>query len=553
MDIEDHKIAVSISSISNVLQRIPVASERRSLQVENDVKSLDDLRSLNRASKSHIGSWLRHEVEAQMLPLSTASNEWNSTSPAAPDTSVLMAATFGIVRDYLEIIDDFSMLADVIKIATASTDTQTIASCADTLNMHAEIFAAIGAIKGLFDVLLNRSRSFADDRDIMPRVILASLLDLSSRIPDSQNLTARLARQLALSDRKCAADVCSPVSDHMAGRSQNNEAEAESSATQKVGTIVATELLALIAAPITIPEILTSDEAYRVRLVQSRMQIDNPELTLTVIRSAIEVCSTVVRDISSNALHPLNVLGGPAMHEILQTLVLIGGDMATKILVQPLSPGSIDEDASKLMVTAINKLLAPIHQRETSNFSVCDALKSANYLNLPFCQLKVASTFRSGKSSQPTSRNMVPPQLDDLNRAVESAIMAGGTTWACIIPSLDFATIQYLRRGAETQLLALFHAAKASGYNDMLGEEHQLTKAENLLVILDLTIDEMYTEKANAPYNSHSCFADIINLLSGASQYVASTQQNGCKIAFFTKWLPLLLSFTASQTVVAVL
>ncbi|KAF7867209.1 hypothetical protein EAF04_005292 [Stromatinia cepivora] len=656
MDIEDHKIAVSISIISNVLQRILVASERRSLQVDNGVKSSDDLRSLNRASKSHIGFWLRHEVETQMLPSSTVSNEWNNTSPEARDTSVLMATTFGNVRDYLEIIDDFSMLADVIKIATASTDPQTIASCADTLNMHAEIFAAMGAIKGLFDVLLNRSRSFADDRDIMPRVILASLLDLSSRIPDNQNLSAQLARQLALSDRKCAADACSPVSDHMAGGSQNNEAEfvdeiekllangtsidrgtmerlfqrvahhlsiswdkspdqqrkcvlllttlrdfnpqpfdllmaswlsyiqnvehrpslvkicgpliglgclslkdlvnaclkkekAETSATQKVGTIVATELLALIATPITIPEILTSDEAYRVRLVQSRMQIDNPELTLMVIRSAIEVCTTAVHDIPSIALQTLDVLGSSAMHDLLQTLVLIGGDMTSKILVHPLSLGSTDQDASKLMVTAINKLLVPTYQSETSNLSVCDALKSANYLNLPFCQLKVASTFRSGKSSQSTSRNMVSPQLDDLNRAVESAIMAGGTTWACIIPSLDFTTIQYLRRGAETQLLALFHAAKASGYNDMLEEEHQLTKAENLLAILDLTIDEIYTEKANAPYNSHSCFPDIINLLSGASQYIASTQQSGCKIAFFTKWLPLLLSFTASQTV----
>ncbi|CAD6447866.1 23e34830-c2a0-4824-b86a-9131de662131 [Sclerotinia trifoliorum] len=656
VDIDDHKIAVSISIISNVLKRIQVASKRRSLQVENNVKSLDDLRSLNRASKSHIGSWLRHEVEAQMLPSSTVSNKWNSTSPATRDTSVLMAATFGIVRDYLEIIDDFSMLADVIKIATASRDPQTIASCADTINMHAEIFAAIGAIKGLFDLLLNRSRSFADDRDIMPRVILASLIGLSSRIPDNQSLTAQLTRQLALSGRKCAAVVCSPISDHMAGGSQNNDAEfvdevekvlasgtsidrgtmerlfqrvvhhlsiswdkspeqqrkcvlllttlrdfnpqpfdllmaswisylqnvkhrpslvkicgplvglgclslkdlvnaclinerPEDSATQKVGKIIATELLALIAAPITIPEILTSEEAYRVRLVQSRMQIDNPELTLTVIRSAIEMCSTAVHDIPSNALHALNVLGGPAMHEILQTLVLIGGDMAGKILVHSASPGSTDEDASKLMVTAINKLLVPTHQSETSNFSVCDALKCANYLNLPFCQLKMASTFCSGKSSQSTPRNMVSPQLDDLNRAVESAIMTGGTTWACIIPSLDIATIQYLRRGAENQLLALFHAAKASGYNDMLRQGHQLTKAENLLVILDLTIDEMYTEKANAPYNPHSCFPDIINLLSGASQYIASTQQNGCKIAFFTKWLPLLLSFTASQTV----
>ncbi|KAI9641080.1 RNA polymerase II mediator complex subunit [Ciborinia camelliae] len=655
IDIENHQVAASISSMTNVLQMIPIASGQRSSHVDHGMKNLDGLGSLNRANKSHIGFWLRREVELQTLPSRTALNEWD-ISPAVREASMLTAVAFGTVRDYLEIIEDFSMLADVIKIATASTDPQMIASCADTLNMHAEIFAAIGAIKGLFDALLTRSRSFADDRDIMPRVILASLLDLSSRIPENQNFTAQLTRQLALSDRKCVADACSPVSDHMAGASQNIEVEfideiekllangtsidqgtmerifqrvthhlsvswdkspeqqrkcvlllttlrdfnpqpfdllmaswlsyiqelehrpsmvkicgpliglgclamkdvvnvclkiekTESTSTQKVSTIIAMELLALLVTPLTIPEILTSVEEYRVRLLQTRMQVDNPELTLTVIRSAIEACSTASHDMPPIALHTLSILGGSVMHGLLQTLVLIGGDMTRKILVHPSSSVSTNQEPSKLVATAINKLLVPTYQTGASNISIGDALKSANYLNLPFCQLKVASTFRYGKSSQTTSRNMVSPQLDDLNRAVESAIMSGGTTWTCIVPSLDSTAIHHLRRGAETQLLALFHAAKASGYNNISEEEHQLTKAENLLVILDLTIDKIYTEKSSASYNAHSCFSDIVILLNGASQYIANTQHTGCKVTFLTKWLPLLLSFTTSQTV----
>ncbi|KAG4031211.1 hypothetical protein MFRU_009g00020 [Monilinia fructicola] len=655
IDLETHKTAASISVVRNILHMIPIASERQSPLVNYGVDSLDDIRSLSRASKSHIGFWLRRELELQMLPSSTALNEWD-ISPMAREASVLTAITFGAVRDYLEIIEDFSMLADVIKIATASTDHQVIASCADTINMHAEIFAAIGATKGLFDVLLGRARSFADDRDIMPRVMLTSLLDLSSRIPQNQNLTAQLSRQLALSDRKCVADACSPISDHMSGASQNNEAEfvdeiekllangtsidqgtmerlfqrvahhlstswdkspeqqrkcvlllttlrdfnphpfdllmaswlsyvqkmghrpsmikicgpliglgclsmkdlvhtclkagtAESSTTQRSDTTVIMELLTLIATPVTIPEVLTSDEAYRLRLLQSRMQTDNPELILTVIRSAIEACSTATHDTPSIVPHPLDVLGGSAMHDLLQTLVLTSADMTSKILVLPSSSAPTDQEASRLIATLIDKLLVPTSQTDASIISVGDALKSANYLNLPFCQLKVASTFRSGKPSPAASRNMVSPQLDDLNRAVESAITAGGTTWACIVPSLDFTAIHHLRRGAETQFLALFHTAKASGYNDSLEQEHQLTKAENLLAILDLTIDKLHAEKASASYNSHGCFSDIVTLLNGASQFIANTQNTNCNVAFLTKWLPLLLSFTTSQTV----
>ncbi|ATZ45416.1 Bcsrb8 [Botrytis cinerea B05.10] len=652
IDTEDRKVAASISNISNAFRMMPIASERRLPQVDRYFRDLDDIQSLNRTSKSHIGSWLLREVELQMLPSSKPLNQWGNPSPAAHDACGLTAAAFVMVRDFLESVDDFTILAEVIKIATASADPQTISSCADTLNLHAEVFAGIGATKDLFDVLINRARSFADDRDIMPRAVLGSLLDLSFKMPEHQLLTAQLARQLALSDRKCVADACSPVSDHVAGGSQNNEVEfvdeiekllangtsidrgtmerlfqrvthhlsisLDKSPEQQrkcvsllttlrdfnpqpfdllmaswlpyiqkseqrpsmvkiwgpmIGlgcfsmkdlvdaslksekddsnssTTVSMELLALIATPLSLPEILTSDEAYRVRIVQSRMPIDNPELTLTVIRSAIEACSAAVHNMQPITFQTLNILGSSAMHDLLQTLVLVGGDMIGRIMVHPLLSGTANQEASKVLGASINKLLVPTYHIETFDISVGDALKSANYLNLPFCQLKVASTFRSGKVPQAISRNMVSPHLDDLDRAVESAIMAGGTTWACIVPSLDLTAVHHLRRGAETQLLRLFHAAKASGYYDILEEEHQLSKAESLMVILDLTIDKIYTEKINTSHSSQSCFPEVVTLLNNASQCFASAQPNSCKVTYLTKWLPLLLSFTTSQTV----
>lgn len=656
IEVEDTKMAASISIMSSVLRMAPVASERRSPRVDVGAKKIEDLESLNRASKSHIGLWLRREMELQALPSNTALNEWDIL-PAAREASVLTTATFGAVRDYLEIIEDFSMLADVIRVATASTDPQIVASCADTLNVHVEVFAAIESIQGLFEFLLSRARSFADDRDVMPRVIVASLLDLSLRIPENHNITAHLARQLAFSDRKAVADACSPVSDYMVGASQDNGAEfideiekllangtsidrgtmerlfqrvvyhlsfswdkspeqqrkcvllmatlrdfnaqsfdllmaswlphiqklehrpsmikifgpllglgclslkdlvttclktnqTESKGTQKVNIIVSMELLALLASPVIIPEVLTSDESYRIRILQARMQIDNPELTLMAIRSAIEACSATPHDMPSIARLAFDILSGLTMHNLLQTLILNDGEMTGKLLMDPLSSISTDQQTPKLLTSIIDQLLLPKSHNEASNLSVSDALKFANYLNRPFCQFKVAFTFRSRKSSQPSSLNVVSPQLDDLNRAIESAIMGGGTTWACIVPSLDVTAIQHLRRNAEAQFLTLFHAAKASGYNDFLEEEQQLIKAKNLLLILDLTLDRIRTEKVGAPYNLPGRFSDIMTSLHGASQYIANTQHSTSKIIFLTKWLPLLLSFTTSQAVV---
>lgn len=179
---------------------------------------------LNQTSKSEIGLWLREKVKTQMLPPTMPSlKDWDD-SPTKQGTSAITAFEFNIIRQQLEVLEDYSLLADVLKIVTSSNDVGVLASCADTLNLHSDIFAAIGALNDLFDVLMARLRLSGED-DVLPRALLVALSDLAGKIPEQKMIAQQLTSELARSDRKTAADACSPVSDHTAGLTQTAEAD----------------------------------------------------------------------------------------------------------------------------------------------------------------------------------------------------------------------------------------------------------------------------------------------------------------------------------------
>ncbi|RFU33508.1 hypothetical protein B7463_g2804, partial [Scytalidium lignicola] len=185
----------------------------------------DRLANAGRTIKSEIGLWLRQKVRLQMIqPTIPPLDDWDA-SIMKGGTSAITASEFHAVRHYFEEMDDYSMLADTLKIVSSSNDINVLASCVDTLNLHVETFAAIGALKGLFDLFLTRLRPVMEAQDMVPRVLLVALMDLAARIPDHQALAKQLSQDLLRSDRKTAADACSPVSDHMVGVLQTAEAD----------------------------------------------------------------------------------------------------------------------------------------------------------------------------------------------------------------------------------------------------------------------------------------------------------------------------------------
>ncbi|KAE8440774.1 hypothetical protein EG329_006591 [Mollisiaceae sp. DMI_Dod_QoI] len=172
--------------------------------------------SASRTSKSELGLWLRQKVRIQMIqPTIPPLDDWDD-SPMKKGTSAITASDFNTIRQYLELIDDYSMLADVMMIVASSNDADVLASCADTLDLHLQTFAAIGALKGLFDTLISRLRTLSEETDPIPRGFLVSLSGLAARLPEQEITAQQLAQELLRSDRKTAADACSPVSDHMA-------------------------------------------------------------------------------------------------------------------------------------------------------------------------------------------------------------------------------------------------------------------------------------------------------------------------------------------------
>jgi len=221
VDEEEDLMNSYIYFLNNLLPGMEATVDLQSEKIIDDPDRI--LSSMSRTSKSEIGLWLRQKVGLQMVqPTIPPLDDWDD-SPMKEGTSAITASQFNTVRHHLELIDDYSILADVLKIVTSSNDAEILASCADSLGFHLDTFAAIGALNGIFEILVDRLRSLSED-EVPPRILLVALLGVATRIPGQSTVAQQLIQELARSDRKTAADACSPVSDHMAGVVQMAEA-----------------------------------------------------------------------------------------------------------------------------------------------------------------------------------------------------------------------------------------------------------------------------------------------------------------------------------------
>jgi mediator of RNA polymerase II transcription subunit 12 len=167
-------------------------------------------------TKSEVGIWLRHKVKAflgdEAVP---TANEWHSIS-TKHQTSHVSLDDFATIKRCLLLMGDFSMLADILKLVANTASSEILASCADTLNLYVHIFSAIGALDSLFQTFMGRVNGYTERLEDTPRVLLVAFSDLAAQVPGQQEVAAYLKQELIRSDRKTAADACSPVSDHMA-------------------------------------------------------------------------------------------------------------------------------------------------------------------------------------------------------------------------------------------------------------------------------------------------------------------------------------------------
>ncbi|KAK1833119.1 mediator of RNA polymerase II transcription subunit 12 [Podospora conica] len=167
----------------------------------------------HRSLKAEIGCWLQKNI-------TTMVEQKEADGGQGPDMSPTF---FHAVRTMLEAAGDYSMLAGILKSLMRQSNVETLASIADTVNRHFLIFSALGDAKMMFEGLHKRLLVLAPEQDHGVRPLLASLVGLAGQMPGHEELSVHLQAELTVIDRHSAVDACSPVSDSMASRLQDDD------------------------------------------------------------------------------------------------------------------------------------------------------------------------------------------------------------------------------------------------------------------------------------------------------------------------------------------
>ncbi|KAI1379776.1 hypothetical protein F4677DRAFT_407613, partial [Hypoxylon crocopeplum] len=169
----------------------------------------------SRSLKTTVSSWLSNDfISGVAQNLQSAQGGMELPKP-----------TFETVRTLLEAAQDYTMLENVLKLLAPSSNTELLACCADTVNLHLPVFAATGAAKSLFQTLYERLKTILEEQGVGARPLLASLANLAPRLTGLEDVAAQLQNDLIRIDRSSAADASSPLSDNMATQLQDAETE----------------------------------------------------------------------------------------------------------------------------------------------------------------------------------------------------------------------------------------------------------------------------------------------------------------------------------------
>ena len=176
---------------------------------------------LSQTVKSDIGRWIRQSIASYCRvyganrPSQTEDNTKPDISTNARPSNKITMEQYHQLRLILEEIEDFAILADVLKIVSNSTDDLVLTSITDTINNHFDTLAAVGAVDDLFQILWQQYQDI-HNRKRVERCFVESLTDLGARLPKAEQEFRSLRKDLLLYEQTLSAVACSPISDHMA-------------------------------------------------------------------------------------------------------------------------------------------------------------------------------------------------------------------------------------------------------------------------------------------------------------------------------------------------
>ena len=180
-----------------------------------------DIKELSIPIKSTVAQWIRESIVSQCSKVRSQSGG-QKCGPRQACLPIVTLDQLARVRGILETLEDFAILADVLKIVSESDDIPLLTYICDTVNYHLTTFAAVGALQDLFQGLLQQYQDVCKGTPA-DQTLAESLIDLGRFIPRRASEVRHLRAQMQLFRQKAAAPACSPVSDHMSEVLQSTE------------------------------------------------------------------------------------------------------------------------------------------------------------------------------------------------------------------------------------------------------------------------------------------------------------------------------------------
>ena len=190
------------------------------------------LAGLSRTVKSGLALWIRSQLvgRARIQDLyanrivphgrrvsTTRSDVGNRTRPDedAVDRSTIVATRlmqFHVLRDILERLQAYPVLADVVKVFLNFQHPSLLVSITDTLHHHLDIFTVLGVSQPAYEVLLERYKLLRAHKRLEGPFIYA-LAELALNIPGAQAVGRQLCSDLYEHEHRAALAADSPVAD----------------------------------------------------------------------------------------------------------------------------------------------------------------------------------------------------------------------------------------------------------------------------------------------------------------------------------------------------
>jgi mediator of RNA polymerase II transcription subunit 12 len=197
---EDDQVTNFQDTVTSHIQALGKPGASRSL----DFCKFSSRLTLNRIYE--LGFWLR--------ALFVSSRDRRSSELYGAQASASASSVFYVVRCALEEFQDYPCLADVLGMSMDSDDQQLLTSITDTLHFGHEAFKGLGAMKKLFDSLIDRYESLRNQQ-LISKEFCSALLDLCSTLEADSSILSLLMQDIERCNQLGVAAMCSPASDNL--------------------------------------------------------------------------------------------------------------------------------------------------------------------------------------------------------------------------------------------------------------------------------------------------------------------------------------------------